>query len=51
MSVLNFNKNSGKPAPVKVHYKPKTQRRYERVTDVVDFCRILNKHGDRIALS
>ena len=51
MSVLNFNKISGNPAPVKVHYKPKTQRNYERVTDVVDFCRILNKHGDRVALS
>ncbi len=51
MSVLNFNKNSQKVAPAKVHYKPKTQRRYERVTDVVDFCRILNKHGDRVALS
>ena len=51
MSILNFNKNQVKVAPVKVHYKPKTERRYERVNDVVDFCRILNKHGDRVALS
>ena len=51
MSVLNFNKLLANPAPVKVHYKPKTPRNYERTTDVVDFCRILNKHGDRVALS
>ena len=51
MSILKSNKAAGKVAPVKTHYKPKTERRYERVTDVVDFCRILNKHGDRVALS
>ena len=48
MNILNFNKSA---ASAKVHYKPKTERRYERVKDVVDFCRILDKHGDRVALS
>ena len=35
----------------KVHRKPKTDRKYERVSDVVDFCHVLEKHGDRIAYS
>ena len=48
---LNFNKNSKKAALAKVHYKPKTERRYERTKDVVDFCRIIEKHGDRVALT
>ena len=51
MSILDFGNNSKKAALAKVHYKPKTERRYERVKDVVDFCRILEKHGDRVALS
>ena len=36
---------------VKVHRRPKTERRYERVLDAVDFCRVLEKHGDKIAYS
>ena len=40
-----------KPQIVKVHRRPKTERRYERVIDIVDFCRVLEKHGDRIAFS
>ncbi len=50
MSILSANKE-GKPEIVKVHRRPKTERRYERVTDIVDFCRVLEKHGDRVAYS
>ena len=50
MSILNFNRNS-QPISAKAHYKPKTERKYERANDVVDFCRILEKHGDRVALT
>ncbi len=42
---------SEKIEPIKMHRKPKTERRYERVNDVVDFCRVIEKHGDRIAYS
>ena len=45
-----FNSNE-KIEKVKVYRKPKTDRKYERVSDVVDFCRVLEKHGDRIAYS
>lgn len=51
MSIFDFSSNSKKAALAKIHYKPKTERKYERVRDVVDFCRILEKHGDRVALS
>ena len=51
MSILNVSNILQNKSSAKVHYKPKTERRYERVTDVVDFCRILDKHGDRVALS
>ena len=51
MSILNVNNIFQNKPTAKVHYKPKTERRYERTTDVVDFCRILEKHGDRVALS
>ncbi len=50
MSILSANKEA-KREVVKVHRRPKTERRYERVLDIVDFCRILEKHGDRIAFS
>ena len=32
----------------KVIYRPKTERRYERVLDAYDLCRILAKHGDKV---
>ena len=51
MNILNVNKILQNKSSAKVHYKPMTERRYERATDVVDFCRILDKHGDRVALS
>ncbi len=34
---------------VKIHTKVKTQREYERVSDAIDFLRVIEKHGDRIA--
>ena len=51
MGILNIDRNSQKAVMAKIHHKPKTERKYERATDVVDFCRILEKHGDRVALS
>lgn len=40
-----------KASPVKIHKKPKTQRLYERVGDVVDFYNVISKHGDRVLFS
>ena len=40
-----------KPVEVKIHRKPKTERKYERVSDAVDYCRVIAKHGDRVAFS
>ena len=37
--------------PVKMHTKPKTQRQYERVADVLDMYRVIAKHQDRVAYS
>ena len=42
--------NSGKKQP-KVYNKKKTKREYERVADVRDLCRVLQKHGSKIAFS
>ena len=39
------------PVEVKVHQKPKTPRYYERVSHVLDLCRLIDKHGDKIAFS
>ena len=36
---------------VKIIRSPKTERAYERVADAYDLCRVLAKHGDRIAFS
>ncbi|MBO5883886.1 MAG: AMP-binding protein [Clostridia bacterium] len=44
-------KKNTKPVEVKIHRKPKTDRKYERVSDAVDFCRVIAKHGDRVAFS
>ncbi len=32
----------------KVIYRPKTERKYERVLDAYDLCRIIAKHGDKV---
>lgn len=36
---------------VKVIRRPRTERRYERVTDAYDLCRIIKKHGDMTAFT
>ena len=53
MSTIKSNKlvGSEKESPVKTHYKPKSKRRYSRVSDAVDFQKLLKKHDSRIALS
>ncbi len=40
-----------KPVEVKIHKRPKTVRKYERVENVVDFLRVIDKHGDKVAFS
>ena len=46
-----INKDENKPVEVKMHKSPKTVRKYERVDHVLDFLRVLDKHGDKIAFS
>ena len=36
---------------VKTIYRPKTERKYERVSDAYDMCRIIAKHGDKTAFT
>lgn len=36
---------------VKVHRRPKTERKYERVGDVLDFYNVISKHGKKVAYS
>lgn len=45
------NKMSGNHKQPKVYNKKKTRRDYERVADVRDLCRVLQKHGSRVAFS
>ena len=40
-----------KPVEVKIHKKPKTTHKYERVEHVIDFLRVIEKHGDKVAYS
>ena len=51
MSVFNNAKKETKPTEQKIHYKPKTPRRYERVSHVLDLIRVIEKHGDKIGFS
>ncbi len=44
-------KNNVKPVEVKIHRRPKTERKYERVADVREYLRVLQKHGDRVVFS
>jgi long-chain acyl-CoA synthetase len=45
-------KNSAKQLKMpKVYNKKKTKRNYERVADVRDLCRVLQKHGSKVAFS
>ncbi|MBO5203620.1 MAG: AMP-binding protein [Clostridia bacterium] len=34
----------------KIIYRPKTERKYERVHDAYDLCRIIAKHGDKVGI-
>ena len=44
------NKNV-KPVEAKIHRRPKTERKYERVADVLEYLRVLQKFEDRIVFS
>ncbi len=47
----DMEKNNVKPVEAKMHRRPKTERKYERVSDVLEFLRVLQKHGDRVLFS
>ena len=47
----NKNKEGLVKKEVKIIRRPKTERKYERVLDSYDLCRIISKHGDRIAFT
>ena len=49
--VKTFSNDTPKPEKVKVHRRPKTERKYERVSDVKDYVEVISRHGDRIAIS
>ena len=46
-----MEKNNAKPQEVKIHRRPKTERKYERVADIREYLRVLEKHGDRVVFS
>ncbi|MBQ9112898.1 MAG: AMP-binding protein [Clostridia bacterium] len=48
---IGENETPVKQKEVKVIRRPMTERKYERVLDAYDLCRIIAKHGDRIAFS
>ena len=35
----------------RIYFKPKTERRYERVSDAMDLYRVMRKHGDKTAFT
>ncbi len=45
------NDKAVKPVETKIHKRPKTVRKYERVANVLDFLRVIDKHGDKIVFS
>ena len=47
----NTAESVAKPVEVKIHRKPKTERKYERVQHVIDLIRVIEKHGDRVGFS
>jgi long-chain acyl-CoA synthetase len=47
----NTSNTSVKQKEIKIIHRPKTERKYERVLDSYDLCRIIAKHGDRKAFS
>ena len=42
---------SKKVKPVKIHTAKKTKRNYERVSNILDYYHVLEKHGNRVAFS
>ena len=49
--MANEKKTATNQKQPKVYNKKKTKRNYERVADVRDLCRVLQKHGSRVAFS
>ena len=49
--MANDKKNATKQKQIKVYNKKKERRNYERVADVRDLCRVLQKHGSKVAFS
>ena len=49
--VKTFSNDTPKPEKVKVHKRPKTERKYERVNDVKDYINVISRHGSRVAIS
>lgn len=48
---MALNNTTTEKKIVKTIYRPKTERKYERVQDAYDMCRIIAKHGDRTAFT
>ena len=46
-----FGNKAKKPVEVKMHRRAKTARKYERVDNVLDFLRVIEKHGDKVAFT
>lgn len=46
-----MKETQNKPVEYKLHKRPKTERKYERVSDVHDWLRVIEKHGDRTVFS
>lgn len=51
MAFDNRLENSTEKKVVKMIHRPKTERKYERVSDAYDLCRIIAKHGDKTAFT
>ena len=51
MKLLKSDEKEMKPTAVKIHRRPKTERKYERVAHALDLLRVIDKHGDKIAFS
>ena len=47
--IMSNEKVPNSPKNVKVQRRAKTERRYTPVADVLDLCRVIEGHGDRIA--
>ena len=48
---ISLSDKDQKPTEVKMHRRPKTPRKYERVAHVIDFLRVIEKHGEKTAFS